>query len=301
MSGHCSSAGNRELSESLFIRTTRVPIFHGMRPSDLPAAASRSPELPGRAPLPVRIQGRRERGRAKPLVLHLHGGAFTSGDLESGRWLAELLAEAGAVVVSVAYPLAPAHPFPEAVEASYAALAWMHGERGRLSGARAPVYVAGEEAGGNLAAAVAMMARDRAELLLSGLILVAPMLDPCTATPSHRAAVGDDVQCRWSAGWSQYLRRPMDAEHPYAVPAHAQRLAGLPPALILAGEDDPMRDEAMAFAERLRRASIPVRTGLIPATGWPQALEQPPGPCPCAEAACAELQAFLQAPTPPPP
>ena len=256
--------------------------------------------LPGHATMPLRIHGKRRSGRPTPLVLHLHGGAFTSGDLDSGECLAQLLADAGAVVVSIAYPLAPAHPFPKAVEASHAALLWMHRERAILAGSRAPLFVAGEEAGANLAAAVAMMARDQASPALAGLMLVAPMLDPCTATPSQREAMGDQVQCRFSLGWSQYLPNPLDAEHPYAVPAHAQRLAGLPPTLVLAGEDDPMRDEAMAFAKRLRQAGIAVRTGLIPATGWPGSLEQPPEPCPCAVAVQAQFEAFLKAPTPPP-
>lgn len=256
--------------------------------------------LPGHAPMAMRIDGRRERGRTAPLVLHLHGGAFTSGCADAGACLATLLADAGAVVITIAYPLAPEHPFPAAVEASYAALAWAHAGRTKLAGARAPLFVAGEEAGGNIAAAVAMMARDRDGPALAGMVLVAPMLDPCTATASQREATGEQVECKWSTGWRQYLQRPMDAEHPYAVPAHAQRLAGLPPTLVMAGQDDPMRDEAMAFAARLSQAGIAVRTAMIPATGWPESLEQPPHPCPCEEAVRTELSAFLTAPTPPP-
>ena len=256
--------------------------------------------LPGHAPLPLRLYGRRGAGGGQALVLHLHGGAFTGGDLDSGECLAQLLAEAGAVVVSIAYPLAPAHPFPDAVEAGHAALAWLHKERNRLAGARARVFVAGEEAGANIAAAVAMMARDRDAPPLAGLVLVAPMLDPCTATPSQRKAQGEAVQCRFAAGWGQYLRNPRDAEHPYAVPAHATRLAGLPPTLVLAGEDDPMRDEATAFGRRLTQAGVSVRTGLIPATGWPQTLERPAEPCPCAVAVRSAFEEFFAAPTPPP-
>ena len=271
-----------------------------MSSSTLPATPAEMLALPGHAAMPMRVHGRRRPGQALPLVLHLHGGAFTGGDLDSGECLAQLMSDAGAVVVSIAYPLAPAHPFPQAVEAGHAALQWMQRERFRLSGTRAPLFVAGEEAGGNIAAAVALMARDRAEPALAGLILVAPMLDPCTATPSQREAMGEHVECKWSQGWSQYLRRPLDAEHPYAVPARAQRLSGLPPALILAGEDDPMRDEAMAFAQRLRQAGIPVRTGLIPAPGWPASLEPAPRRRPSEAAVRAELQAFLNAPTPPP-
>lgn len=270
-------------------------------PSTAIAAEPASPlVLPGHAAMPMRIHGRRRSGRPTPLVLHLHGGAFTGGGLDGGDCLGALLAEAGAVAVSVAYPLAPEHPFPAAVEASYAALRWMHRERAMLAGTRAPLFVAGEEAGGNLAAAVALMARDRAAPELAGMMLVAPMLDPCTASASQRAAAGDQVHCKWSEGWRRYLKRPMDAEHPYAVPAFAHRLAGLPPALVLAGEDDPMRDEALAFARRLQQAGIPVRTGLVPATGWPESLEQAPRDCACSRAVRAQFECFLQAPIPPP-
>lgn len=257
-------------------------------------------ELPGHAPMPTRMHGGKPAGRAAPLVLHLHGGAFTGGGLDSGECVAQLLADAGAVVMSLAYPLAPAHPFPAAVEAAYAALQWLHRQRGKLAGARAGLFVAGEEAGGNIAAAVALMARDRAGPPLAGQVLVAPMLDPCTATPSQREAMGSHTQCKWSRGWQEYLRGPRDAEHPYAVPAHVHRLAGLPPTLVLAGEDDPMRDEAMAYAARLQQAGIAVRTGLIPVTGWPESLEAAPHPCPCAQAVRQHLHAFLNAPTPPP-
>lgn len=269
--------------------------------STAPTAALASPlVLPGHPAMAMRIHGRRRSGGPTPLVLHLHGGAFTGGDLDSGECLGTLLADAGAVAVSIAYPLAPANPFPAAVEACYAALLWMRRERAMLAGTRAPLFVAGEEAGGNLAAAVALMARDRAAPELAGMMLVAPMLDPCTATASQRAAMGAQVQCRWTEGWRHYLPRPMDAEHPYAVPARAHRLAGLPPTLVLAGEDDPMRDEAVCFAGRLKQAGIPVRTGLIPATGWPESLEQAPRDCPCAHAVQAQLETFLKAPTPPP-
>jgi acetyl esterase len=280
-----------------------MPIFTVM-PSpalaSLAALAAGPLVLAGHAPMQVRIAGRRTRGKAVPLVLHLHGGAFTGGGVEAGECLSTLLADVGAVVVTIAYPLAPEHPFPAAVEASYAALEWTHGVRGRLAGARAPLFVAGEEAGGNIAAGVAMMARDRGRPELAGLVLVAPMLDPCTATPSQREAVGEQVECKWSTGWRKYLCRPLDAEHPYAVPARAQRLAGLPPTLVLAGEDDPMRDEAMAFAARLAQAGVPVRSGMVPATGWPESLEKPVHPCPCAQVVRSHLEGFLTAPTPPP-
>ena len=97
----------------------------------LSAATPDTLALPGHAPMPLRVHGQRRRGQALPLVLHLHGGAFIGGDLDSGECLAQLVADAGAVVVSIAYPLAPDHPFPQAVDAAYAALQWMQRERSR--------------------------------------------------------------------------------------------------------------------------------------------------------------------------
>jgi acetyl esterase len=253
-------------------------------------AAVRTTEVPGLG-LAVRLHGSKPRGGTVPLVLHFHGGAFTGGDLETGDCMAQLLAQSGAMVASLAYPLAPQHRFPDAVEAGYAALEWVYRERAKLAGKAAPIYLAGEEAGGNLAAAVALVARDRGHPPLAGQVLVAPMLDPCAATASLRETLGD-----------QYLRGPMDAEHPYAVPARAQRLSGLPRALVLTGGDDPMRDEALDYARRLREAGIAVTTGVLgPTTGWPDTLEQATGNCGACEIEVRRyLHAFFSDPMPPP-
>lgn len=250
----------------------------------------------------ARIHGKRRAAAGAPVVVHFHGGAFVSGDLESGECMARLLVEAGAVVVSVAYPLAPEHRFPEAVEAGYAALAWTWKHRAKLGGAGARVYLAGDEAGGNLAAAVALIARDRGHPPLAGQILIAPMLDPCVGTASLRESQACGTGCKWADGWQQYLRGPMDAEHPYAVPGKATRLAGLPPALVLSGHDDPMRDEAMAYARRLAEAGIAVASAVLPTqTGWPDSLTEPPPPeCPCATAVREHLRAFFNPATAPP-
>ena len=112
--------------------------------------------------LTARIYGRRSGPGPTPLVLHFHGGAFVAGTLDSGAVVATLLAQARSVVVSLEYPLAPAHPFPQAAEAGYAALSWIYRNRKRLGGVGAAVLVAGEEAGGNLAAAVGLMEIGRA-------------------------------------------------------------------------------------------------------------------------------------------
>lgn len=243
-------------------------------------------EVGGGMQAQVRMYGSKRRGEVSPLVVHFHGGAFVAGSLDNGCTVGSSLAAAGACVVSVAYPLAPEHPFPRPLELGYAVLQWAYRQRTRLAGKGAPLYLAGEEAGANLAAGVCMMARDQLQPPLAGQILISPMLDPCAATPSQRAAQGESVQCKWASGWCQYLGGAHDAEHPYAVPARAQRLAGLPPTLILVGQVDPMRDEALNYAERLQAAGLTVFLQVFAEVGqWPQALmEPPPASCPCEDA-----------------
>jgi acetyl esterase len=213
-----------------------------------------------------------QRASAEPsaLVLHLHGGAFTEGVPPCGCAVAALLADAGATVVSLDYPLAPEHPFPAPVEAAYSALAWMARHRRRLGAPHAPLVVAGEEAGGNLGAAVALMARDRAGPALDAQILLSPMLDTCVATASARRAHAGPVGCRWADGWRRYLAQACDALHPYAAPGASLRLAGLPRTLLVTSVDDLLCDETRAYAGRLRDAGVPVQESVLPlATGWP--------------------------------
>jgi acetyl esterase len=223
--------------------------------------------------IPVRIYMNSRAQRSAPLVLHLHGGAFVAGSLDSGRTVATLLAEAGAVVVSAEYPLAPEHRFPDALQAAYHALSWVHAARARWVSRKSAIFVAGEEAGGNLAAGLALMARDQHAPPLAGQILLSPMLDACMATCSIRQADAGPVGCKWADGWHQYLGSADKAAHPYASPMGSSRLSGLPPALVLTAEDDPMRDESLSYARRLRESGVTVREHvLVGPSGWPDAL-----------------------------
>lgn len=242
----------------------------------------------------VRLYGRKKAGQASPLVVHFHGGAFTTGDLDNGCTVASLLEGVGAVVVSVAYPLTP---FPQPVDTGYDVLKWVHRNRTKLGGQGALVYLAGEEAGGNLAAAVGLMARDQSHPPLAGQILLSPMLDPCVGTASFREATGSATGCKWAEGWRNFLRCPRDAEHPYAVPGAAHRLAGLPPTLILVGDTDPMHDEALAYAARLEAAGLQVtRHVFSKTTQLPDALLQSgPSECPCAASAQEQFRQFFEA------
>ena len=282
------------------------------RPTPRPAEAAQAPAgavapgtetdisvpLPEREPVQARLYGQRAKGAAVPLVLHFHGGTFTSGNLDDGRNVARLLAAAGAVVLSVAYPL---KPFPEPIEVGFAALEWLYKQRVKLAGKGARVYLAGEEAGGNLAAAVALMAR--APPRGAGVILRSPLPAACAGRGSRPAAWGAAARCRWASGWQEYLSSPMNATHPYAVPGASLRLAELAPALVLVGEDDAMRDEALSFARRLHEAGIPVTKALLPsAAKCPDELYDPTsGDCACSETVGGHLRAFFAATVPPVP
>jgi len=146
---------------------------------------------------------------------------------------------------------------------------------GEWASRRSRIFVAGEEAGGNLAAALALMARDR-RAPLAGQILFSPMLDPVMGTCSVRGAAVGAVGCPWADGWHAYLGSPDKAAHPYAAPLDATRLAGVAPALILSAQDDPLRDESEAYARHLGKAGVPVRHHVLPApTNWPFAFETP--------------------------
>jgi acetyl esterase/lipase len=260
-----------------------------------PAWRDETVPLPDGPALGVRVYGCGTRCATTPLVLHFHAGAFVGGSPAAGAAVAQVFAASGAAVASLDYPLAPAHPFPQAAEAGYAALVWIERQRRRLAATRARVFVAGEEAGGNLAAAVAMMARDRGGPELAGQILLSPMLDVCVATASQRRANAGPVGCPWADGWSAYLARASDAVHPYAAPGIALRLAGLPNTLLVTAPDDPLRDETRAYAQRLRDAGVPVEVSVLPLpTGWPRSYLLPEGAdAPWAAALRERVQPFL--------
>ncbi len=253
-------------------------------------------------PLAARVYGERRPGGG-PLVLHFHGGTFCCGSLDDGRRMARLLVRAGAVVVSVAYPLAPQHPFPAGVEAGLAALEWLYRQRTRLGGRGARIYLAGEEAGATIAAALAVIARDRGHPPITGQILVSPMLDPCAGTQSMRDATEDVGHCRWAAGWDAYLRSPNDASHPYAVPGVSLRLTDLPPTLVIVGSDDAMRDEGLRFSRRLSAAGVAVTESVMSTRQcWPDALYTASASDEsfCEETFGAELRTFFDSGAPPP-
>jgi acetyl esterase len=211
--------------------------------------------------VPVRIY--RPRGAAPPLpvLVYFHGGGFTMGDLDMADRSCEVIsAEGHCLVVSVDYRLAPEHPFPAGVEDCYAAVVWTAAHADGLDIDPARVAVGGGSAGGALAAAVALMARDRHGPALCYQLLVYPVIDDRLTTPSSGFA-DTPVFTRSAAEsmWRAYLGGEGGAGvSPYAAPGRATSLAGLPPAYVLTAELDPLRDEGIDYALRLLHAGVSV-------------------------------------------
>jgi len=204
-----------------------------------------------------------------PAVLHIHGGGFAVGsvDMELGGCV-QLASKIPAVVVSVEYRLAPEHPFPAGIEDCYAALCWLHGEAAALGVDRARVAVSGGSAGGGLAAGVALMARDRGGPGLCFQFLGIPELDDRLETPSMQQFVDTPMWNRPNAivSWKYYLGDAPGPVSPYAAPARAENLAGLPPAFVSTMEFDPLRDEGIIYALRLLQAGVSVELHQYPGT-----------------------------------
>lgn len=216
--------------------------------------------------LPARVYRSRTPLRPIPLVLHLHGGCFTDGDLDCSAKVCQLMAEAGAVVVSIDYPLAPDHPFPAALNLSFTVLGRLYADRAKWAGRGARLFVAGEEAGANLATALTLMARDQQAPPLAGQILLSPMVDPSLCSGSIHAAAAGAAGCKWADGWHLYLGSADRAAHPYAAPLGARRLGGLAPALIVTADDCPIRDESLAYARRLAECGVAVESHMLEGT-----------------------------------
>ncbi|KAA2252880.1 alpha/beta hydrolase [Solihabitans fulvus] len=203
-----------------------------------------------------------------PAVLYIHGGGFAYGELDGPSPMArEICAEVGAVVVNVHYRLAPEHRFPAGIEDCYAALRWLADNAATLGVDPTRIGVAGASAGGCLTAALALLARDRGGPAIAHQCLLIPVLDDqVDAAITDRF---DDPRIFNSAGlahtWDTYLGPNRAAEvSPYAAPARATNLTGLPPAYVLTCGLDPLRDEGLTYARRLAEADVPVETKDIP-------------------------------------
>ncbi|HYD93974.1 MAG TPA: alpha/beta hydrolase [Noviherbaspirillum sp.] len=220
--------------------------------------------------------------RRDGLLVFFPPGAFLRADLDEVDSFLQLLAQrSGWRVLASSYTLPAEAPFPAAVEDAHAVLKWAARQRARLGWDGSRLVTAGIEAGGNLAAVSALLARDRGGPALAAQLLIMPMLDPGLTSCSMRQVSNADGTEReaeaCAAGYRDYLPRAVDRTHPYACPLQSSRMKGLPPALVLSAHDDPLRDEAEQYGAKLAAAGIPVtakRLGPLP-------LREPNARCNC--------------------
>jgi acetyl esterase len=217
--------------------------------------------IPGPAgSIPVRVYAPAGAGAAAPAIAFFHGGGWVIGSLETHDNFCRALANrSAAVVVSIDYRLAPEHRFPAAAEDCYAATRWI-AERGSELGADGSrLAVAGDSAGGNLAAVVALMCRDRSGPSLRHQGLIYPVTDPDFDRPSYLDNAEGYLLTRAAMQWfwDHYVPDAARRHDAYAAPLRAEKLAGVAPATVVTAEYDPLRDEGEAYAERLRDAGVP--------------------------------------------
>lgn len=196
-----------------------------------------------------------------PALVYFHGGGWLTGDLDNQQSSCCVLANSTpCLVVSVAYRLAPENKFPAAAEDCYAATCWVAGNASSIQADRVRIAVGGDSAGGNLAAAVSLMARDRRGPALAFQVLIYPVIDCRFDTPSYQENGAGYLLTKEMCVyfWRQYLPEVGDGVHPYAAPIRAESLAGLPPALVITAQYDPLRDDGQGYARRLQAAGVPV-------------------------------------------
>lgn len=226
--------------------------------------------VPGDPDVRVLVYRPRNAAGPVPALVWIHGGGYVLGSADAdGLQMKTLVSNVGCAVVSVDYRLAPEAPFPAGVEDCYAALRWTYQHATELGVEKDRIAIGGASAGGGLAAALALLARDRAEVPVAFQLLLVPMLDDRTAAQAEQHPfVGEFV---WTPhnnyfGWSSLLgKAPGSADvSAYASPARADSLAGLPPTYISTGSLDLFLEEDMEYARRLARAGIPTELHVYP-------------------------------------
>jgi len=202
-----------------------------------------------------------------PCLVFFHGGGWVIGDLDTHDVACRKLADEGQlIVISVDYRRAPEYKFPTAVNDAIAATAWIAGHAKTLGIDAARLCVGGDSAGGNLAAVVAIDARDKHGPSIAGQVLVYPATDFAMTHPSHREVETSILLTHTVIRWfrDHYLRKPADGEDWRASPARAKTLAGLPPTYLLTAGADPLRDEGEEYAKRLEQAGVAVTYRTFP-------------------------------------
>ncbi len=209
--------------------------------------------------IPVRIY--RPTADLSPAIVYFHGGGWVIGDLETHDPVCRQLALAtGYTVIAVDYRLAPEHPFPAPLDDCYDATCWVADNARSLNIDPGRIAVAGDSAGGNLAACVSLKARDMGSPAISFQLLIYPVIDSQMNTQSYEDNADGFLLTRDSMQWFwNHYTDEDSAMDPLAAPANARNLEGLPPACIITAEFDPLRDEGEVFADRLVKHGVPTR------------------------------------------
>ena len=255
-----AAAGGQPLS-SLSVEDSRQAVlaFPQLGGDPEPVAEVEDRDLPGPdGAIPVRIYTPAGNGPF-PVLVFFHGGGWVVCDLDTHDPVCRSLARAAeCIVVSVGYRLAPEHKFPAAADDCYAASQWVMNNTPLINGDPERVAVGGDSAGGNLAAVVTLMARDLGGRAPIFQLLVYPATDYLPGTPSYEENADGYFLTRddmvWF--WNHYLNGEADAANPYVSPMRAASLTGLPPALVITAEFDPLRDEGELYAARLQESGV---------------------------------------------
>jgi acetyl esterase len=247
----------RDLHKSLQARLPPGPQVHHVEDAVWPGPVQG---------IPVRLY--RPAPQARALIVYFHGGGWTVGSLAG--WdtaLRRLALHSGCAVVSVDYRLAPEHPFPAAVDDALAAVRWAGAHVAELAGAPVPLIVAGDSAGGNLSTVVARLLRDQGGPRLAAQLLLYPSTDGDIESERLRRFTPPSLS-REEIAWyfDQYVPDHSQRIDPRFAPLRAEDLSGLPPAFVGTVEDDLLREEAEAYAERLTQSGVMVRTRVYPGT-----------------------------------
>ena len=243
----------RALFEEVFTRLGGVPIDVG-KVTNI--------EVPGpQRSIPVRMYTPDDAVGRPPLFVYFHGGGNVCGSIDSYDAVCRLLTrESGCILASVDYCLAPEHPAPEPFAEAYAAFEWLAAHAGELGADASRLAVGGDSAGGGLAANVVLKARDARGPKIAHQLLVYPHVENDVVGESYRAygtghfLTGERMKFYWSC----YVPRPELGEQPYVMASRAKTLRGLPPTTIVMAECDPLYDQGMRYAERLRADGVPV-------------------------------------------
>ena len=257
-----SPAEARELYlKGRFVSNPEPPELASVEPLIIPSPAGL---IPARVYTPTRL---RKAGGLAPGLVFFHGGGWVIGDLDSHDVVCRKLADEGELmVVSVDYRLAPEHKFPAAVDDAIASTKWIADNAKQFGIDASRLMVGGDSAGGNLAAVVAIAARDGDGPELAGQVLIYPATDLAMRHPSHSEPETSILLTHSVIKWfcNHYLNGAADIDHWKASPARAKTLAGLPPAYVLTAGADPLRDEGDEYARRLKEAGVAVTHRTFP-------------------------------------